>query len=66
MSHDHDPQEPRQAFTEEEAAFLRFVRFGELPPRILPTDLAETVETEPPWSTIDLPRHPGPETGHVG
>ncbi|MDG4825757.1 hypothetical protein O7635_28250 [Asanoa sp. WMMD1127] len=33
-------------FTDEEAAFLRHVRFGELPARVLPEDLVELHETD--------------------
>ncbi len=33
-------------FTDEEAAFLRHVRFGELPARVLPEERVELVETE--------------------
>jgi hypothetical protein len=42
-------EEPEAAeqFTDEELAFLRFVRFGELPPRIHPSDLVELVESDP-------------------
>ncbi|MGQ0840191.1 hypothetical protein [Actinokineospora sp.] len=36
-----------ERFTDEEFAFLRFVRFGELPPRVLPADLVELKETDP-------------------
>jgi hypothetical protein len=39
---------PAQRFTDEEMAFLRHVRFGELPARVAPTELVETVETEQP------------------
>jgi hypothetical protein len=35
-------------FSDEEAAFLRHVRFGELPPRVLPEDLVELHETDSP------------------
>jgi hypothetical protein len=34
-------------FTDEEAAFLRHVRFGELPARARPEELVELVETDP-------------------
>jgi hypothetical protein len=34
-------------FTDEEAAFLRHVRFGELPDRVLPAEWVELTETEP-------------------
>jgi hypothetical protein len=34
-------------FTDEELAFLRHVRFGELPARVLPEDQVPLVETDP-------------------
>jgi hypothetical protein len=37
----------RVVFTDEEAAFLRHARFGELPPRVLPEELVELHETDP-------------------
>ncbi|GIF46044.1 hypothetical protein DFJ67_6308 [Asanoa ferruginea] len=40
-------------FSDEEAAFLRHVRFGELPPRVLPEDLVELHETDPPQAKPD-------------
>jgi hypothetical protein len=49
MAEDH---EPVIRFTDEEAAFLRHVRFGELPARVRPTELIELVETE---ARRDLP-----------
>jgi hypothetical protein len=36
-----------ERFSDEEAAFLRHVRFGELPPRVRPSDFVELTETEP-------------------
>ena len=36
-----------ESFTDEEHAFLRHVRFGQLPERILPEDMVEAQETEP-------------------
>jgi hypothetical protein len=36
-----------ERFTDEEAAFLRRVRFGELPFRVRPEDRVELTETEP-------------------
>ena len=36
-----------EQFSDEEHAFLRHVRFGELPERILPEDMVESQETEP-------------------
>lgn len=48
---------PAIRFTDEEAAFLRHVRFGELPGRVLPADRQELTETEPrrywPEPTVD-------------
>jgi hypothetical protein len=37
-----------ERFTDAEAAFLRHVRFGELPARIPFSDMVELVETSPP------------------
>ncbi|AIJ26045.1 hypothetical protein AMETH_5953 [Amycolatopsis methanolica 239] len=51
-----------ERFTDEELAFLRFARFGELPPRVLPDDLVEVVETEQP----DLPVRQAFEIGPGG
>jgi hypothetical protein len=36
----------QERFTDEELAFLRHARFGELPPRVRPEDLVELVETD--------------------
>lgn len=36
-----------EEFTDEELAFLRHVRFGELPARVLPDELVTLVETDP-------------------
>ena len=45
---DHgERDEPRIEFTDEEWAFLRFVRFGQLPARVAPEDRVELQETEP-------------------
>lgn len=44
MIEDH---EPTIQFTDEEAAFLRHVRFGELPARVRPAEWVELVETDP-------------------
>lgn len=38
--------EPVESFTDEEYAFLRHVRFGELPPRVSPEERAESTETD--------------------
>jgi hypothetical protein len=39
------------SFTDPELAFLRHVRFGELPARVRPSDMVELVETDqrPDW-----------------
>jgi len=42
-----DDDGDRVVFTDEEAAFLRHVRFGELPPRVLPDEFVELHETDP-------------------
>jgi hypothetical protein len=44
---DDDEAEPRIEFTDEEWAFLRYVRFGELPGRVAPEDRVELKETDP-------------------
>ncbi|MFF5175729.1 hypothetical protein ACFY3U_24310 [Micromonospora sp. NPDC000089] len=36
-----------EPFSDEEYAFLRHVRFGELPPPVRPEDRTELTETEP-------------------
>lgn len=41
-----DERPSRIEFTDEEAAFLRHVRFGELPARIRPTDFVELTESD--------------------
>ena len=38
----------REQFTDEEYAFLRRARFGELPARVAPEDLVEMAETDAP------------------
>lgn len=38
--------EPAESFTDEEYAFLRHVRFGELPPAVRPEERVELTETE--------------------
>ncbi|MEN3359338.1 MAG: hypothetical protein V7637_3320 [Mycobacteriales bacterium] len=40
--------ESHESFTDDEAAFLRHVRFGALPPRVQPADYVEVTETDPP------------------
>jgi hypothetical protein len=37
-----------ERFTDDELAFLRHARFGELPERVLPEDQVELRETDPP------------------
>jgi hypothetical protein len=41
-----DPPFTEPPFTDEDYAFLRWVRFGELPPRVAPAELVEVVETD--------------------
>jgi hypothetical protein len=36
-----------EGFSDDEMAFLRYARFGELPPRVRPEERVELVETEP-------------------
>ena len=43
-----EDREHHERFTDEELAFLRFARFGELPARVAPADLIESAETDPP------------------
>jgi hypothetical protein len=38
--------EPTESFTDAEYAFLRHVRFGELPPAVRPEERVELTETE--------------------
>jgi hypothetical protein len=42
-----DHHADREQFSDEEVAFLRHVRFGELPRRIPPEERVELTETEP-------------------
>jgi hypothetical protein len=37
-----------ERFTDDELAFLRHARFGELPERVRPEDYVELAETDPP------------------
>jgi hypothetical protein len=46
-----------EQFSDDEMAFFRHVRFGELPPRVRPEELVETTDTgeptfEPPEQVI--------------
>ncbi|MEV6930034.1 hypothetical protein AB0M46_36890 [Dactylosporangium sp. NPDC051485] len=41
-------------FTDDELAFLRHARFGELPKRVRPEDRVELEETETPRAWIDV------------
>jgi hypothetical protein len=49
-----EPVESRERFTDEEAAFLRNVRFGALPARVRPDDWVEMTESEPPARDLIL------------
>lgn len=46
--------------TDDEAALFRFLRFGQLPARVLPSELVELVETDP---KRDLPEPVAGPTG---
>jgi hypothetical protein len=50
--------EPRIEFTDDEWAYLRYVRFDQLPLRVAPEERVETQETEPGGGYTDpeLPR----------
>jgi hypothetical protein len=41
-----DEREQAEQFTDEELAFLRFARFGELPARVRPSEMVETVDAD--------------------
>lgn len=41
------------SFSDEELAFLRHARFGELPGRVLPEDYTEAAETEPQSEALE-------------
>lgn len=43
-----------ETFTDAEMAFLRHVRFGQLPERVRPEDRVELAETDPPRAWLDL------------
>ncbi|WP_181043907.1 hypothetical protein V5P93_005258 [Actinokineospora auranticolor] len=43
-----------ESFTDEEFAFLRHVRFGDLPARVRPEDMVTLKETEPAPDYADL------------
>lgn len=43
-----------EAFTETELAFLRHVRFGEMPARVRPEERVEVAETEVPRDWVDV------------
>ncbi len=53
VDEDEVEAEPRIEFTDEEWAFLRYARFGELPHRVLPEERVESVETEPGGGYVD-------------
>ncbi len=54
---DDERNEPRIEFTDEEWAYLRYVRFGQLPARVAPEDRMELQETDPGggWTDPELP-----------
>jgi hypothetical protein len=47
-----------ERFTDDEMAFLRHARFGELPGRARPDELVEVAETEAPRAWLDLGMSP--------
>ncbi|MBO4143484.1 hypothetical protein J5U46_25365 [Micromonospora tulbaghiae] len=48
QAHNAVMSEPAESFTDQEYAFLRHVRFGELPARVRPEERIEAAETEFP------------------
>lgn len=50
-----DDRESAERFTDEELAFLRFVRFGQLPARVLPDELLELASAHPRPDVPELP-----------
>ena len=57
MAHNAGMSEPVTSFTDDEYAFLRHVRFGELPAPVRPEERMESAETEVP------PGRPDPAGG---
>lgn len=55
MSEPGERGERGERFTDEELAFLRYARFGELPARVRPEDLVEVVDADRP---AQLPPEP--------
>jgi len=45
-AHNAHMSEPAESFTDEEYAFLRHVRFGELPPAVRPDERTALTESE--------------------
>lgn len=43
-----EEREHSEHFTDEDLAFLRYARFGQLPARVTPAELVETAETDAP------------------
>jgi hypothetical protein len=58
-------REPRERFTDDELAFLRYVRFGRLPERVLPSEFVQLVETDLPDQLPDQAFDPR-EWGEAG
>ncbi|GGM35467.1 hypothetical protein GCM10012275_03410 [Longimycelium tulufanense] len=63
MGENGDARGTVDRLTDAEAAFWRYVRFGELPPRVLPPEMVEIVETEQPSLSVEVPFDPGPHAG---
>ncbi|WP_162907920.1 hypothetical protein [Allorhizocola rhizosphaerae] len=53
-------------FTDEELAFLRHVRFGELPQPVRPEDYVATVETEAPMEELNTEPWQHHSVGYAG
>jgi hypothetical protein len=53
-----DERESTERFTDEDLAFLRHVRFGELPTRVRPDEMVQLIETEPSRDVPDLTTDP--------
>ena len=51
-----EDRESTESLTDDEAEFLRHVRFGELPPRVRPEERVELLETDVPQ---DVPEPAG-------
>lgn len=62
----NEDRAPAEQFSDEDLAFLRHVRFGELPPRVRPDDFVELVETETRRDRPTPAPIPDPQLGTTG